>query len=136
VSVLRRSQSIAAAATFVDDPVVQVSSLRFGHWGIYAATFSGPVFAIVLAMVFMGGILNIEGLTPGFCQPHGVGPSACPATHTAQFWTPQFWVLQRGFSLSGNIDAAKLLVLCFLSGFAEQLVPDVLDRFAHTVAKK
>ncbi len=128
VSVLRRSHSIAEAATFADDPLVQVSSLRFGRWGIYAATFSGPVFAIVLALVFMGGLISIDGLTPAFCSQHtGV---VCPGPRT------QFWVLQRSFSLNANIDAAKLLTLCFLSGFAEQLVPDVLDRFAQTVVKK
>jgi hypothetical protein len=128
VSILRRSQSIATAETFTDDPMVQVSALRFGRWGIYAAVFSGPVFAIVLALVFMGGIINVDGLTPVFCTHYTA--TDCPGPRE------QFWVLQRAFTLKTNIDAAKLLVLCFLSGFAEQLVPDVLDRFAQTVAKK
>jgi len=128
VSILRRSHSIAAAATFADDPMVQVSALKFGDWGLYAAVFTGPVFAIVLAVIFMGGVVSVDGLTPTFCT-HAL-KADCPGAHD------QFWVLQRGFSLKANFDAAKLLTLCFLSGFAEQLVPDMLNRFADTITKK
>ncbi len=128
VSILRRTQSIAAAATFADDPVVQVSALEVGYFGLYAAALSGGVFAVILTLACMGGFLNIQGLTPEFCTPGGSG--ACPAS------AAPFTVLQHDFALKTGFDAAKLLFLCFLSGFAEQLVPDVLDRFAQSVSKK
>jgi len=128
VSILRRSENIAAAATFADDPVVQISALRYGDWGLYAAALSGAVFAVVLAMIFMGNMVSVQGLTPSFCSPPG--GAHCPGP------LDQFTILQRNYALIGYADGAKLLVLCFLAGFAEQLVPDVLDRFAQTIAKK
>lgn len=80
---------------------------------VYASPVVGAVFAAVLYVLFLAGLLQGE-LFPTFdC-------AAEPFTDFAAF---------ADCGPSTNSDVAMALVWAFVAGFGEKLVPNVLDRF-------
>ena len=65
-SISRRSQQIVASSPMEDDPVIQASGLQQGAASLVVAALTGPVFALILLVIFMGGALQIGDLTPTF----------------------------------------------------------------------
>ena len=103
ISMLRRLQALPPGST----PLFDTIALNAGQLGVGLAPIYGGIFAMVLYLVFLSGILDtVIASTAG----NTVFPRFTDATPRA---TP---------------DYAKLLVWAFVAGFAEQLVPDVLNR--------
>lgn len=117
VSIMRRSQNALDLGPIDIDPVRQISALRHGFSGMLIAAFVGPVLALVLFAVFAGDMLTIAGLTPEFVKDCNSGCS--------------FSFLGHSYGFVGADDAAKMAIWAFLAGFAEQFVPDVLDKFTR-----
>ena len=51
-------------------------------------------------------------------------------------WNPVFTLFDFAFRPKSGLDAAKLIVWSFVAGFAEQLVPDMLDQFGNAGKRK
>jgi hypothetical protein len=80
---------------------------------VYLSPVTGGVFALVLYVLFLSGLLQ------GDLSPH----FACatePFTSFGRF---------ADCAPSTNSDVAMALVWAFVAGFAEHFVPNVLDRF-------
>ena len=110
VSSQRRMQKIPTDG----DPLVGVFGLENAGYYLWLSPLLGSIFAAVLALLFMGGILQ-GTVFPEFTK-------ACD-TATHSMFNPGCLSLP-----NCALDYAKLFVWCFLAGFAEQLVPDSLDR--------
>jgi hypothetical protein len=106
VSMQRRLQSITAEGT-------SFTQLEQGSQGILLSPISGSVFAVLVYVLFISGLMT----GPLF-------PSFLPATSTAVFGLPSLHSLYP----EHVSDFGKLLIWSFLAGFAERLVPDILDR--------
>jgi hypothetical protein len=124
-SIARRAHQLLSSSPLSEDPVVQVSALDEGAASLRIAAITGPVFALVVLLIFMSSGLKIDGLTPEFVSaaPHGGNPM-------------DFRIFNHEVWLKDGVDGAKLAVWAFVSGFAEQFVPDVLDRFANAGSGK
>jgi hypothetical protein len=111
VSSQRRMQTIPADG----DPLISVLGLDDARYYLWLSPLLGAVFAVVLAWMFMGGV--VQGtLFPNFgTEPKG------------DTWFPELFSVR---PLQGPAEYAKLFVWSFLAGFAERLVPDNLDRLA------
>lgn len=114
VSVQQRFQSF----TNEGDPIYNISELIHGRSSIYLAPVSGAVFAMVLFLMFLGGLLG-GSLFPMF-------PSVLNTQDSIN--VPSFMSVFTDAAPQGLIDYAKLIVWSFLAGFAERLVPDALSR--------
>lgn len=80
--------------------------------GSSSVTFSlsfGPVFAFVLLLFFAGGFISGD-MFPSIAKLNAKIDSS------------------HGFGL--DVESAKLTLWCFIAGFAEKFVPDVLDNIA------
>lgn len=119
VSIIQRSQAQAVADLSVGDPVAHISALRHGLSGLVVAGLAGPALALVLVPLFAGGIITIGDLTPTFNK-------VCDEA------VANFNLIDHCVSLDMT-GSAKMLVWAFLAGFAERLVPDVLDRLVGRV---
>lgn len=114
VSIIQRSQAQAVANLSAGDPVAHISALRHGLSGLVVAGLAGPALALVLVPLFAGDMISLGDLTPEF-------------RHYCKGARANFSLIDHCVSLDGA-GSAKLLVWAFLAGFAERLVPDVLDR--------
>jgi hypothetical protein len=111
VSSQRRMQNIPGDG----DPLISVLGLDDARYYLWLSPLLGAVFAVILAWMFMGGIM--EGtLFPAFAHSSKNG-----TLFSGLFSEPL---------LQGPAEYAKLFVWSFLAGFAERLVPDNLDRLA------
>ena len=110
IGMVRRLETIPAN----NDPTANFLDLKYGYVSVILAPISGAIFAVVLSLLFAGGILSG---TPF--------PSFETDTKDLHFFA--------SLSRIDNADGAKLLIWSFLAGFAECLVPDTLDRI---VARK
>lgn len=120
-SIARRADKLLTASPLDADPVIQASALQQGTASLMIAFVTGPVFALALLLIFLSHNLQIGQLTPNF---HG---AICDHGCTKE----DFRVFHYVFWFDNEIDAAKLALWAFIAGFAEQFVPDVLDRFAN-----
>ena len=116
-SILQRIQKFKASSAFgQDDTLIMLSSLDYGKLGVYFALISGVVFSTALFLVFAAQMLK--------------GPFF-PAIFTPKDTTVlPFSIFASATNPVDGAEYAKLLVWSFLAGFAERMVPDVLDRIA------
>ena len=103
ISMLRRLQDMPSGST----PLIDTVALNAGQFGIGLAPVYGGIFAMVLYLVFLSRLLD---------------SIIAPTAQAAAF--PMF----NDATPAATADAAKLLVWAFVAGFAEKLVPDVLNR--------
>lgn len=117
-SIVRRAGKIVRADPLQDDPVVQVSALEKGLESLIVAALCGPIFALLMLMIFMSGAVTMPGLTPTFGRD-GTYPHCS-----------QFELFKQCVAFTNDpTNAPKMGLWAFVAGFAEQLVPDVLNRF-------
>jgi hypothetical protein len=100
------------------DPLVTLFELDSAGYYLWLSPLLGAVFAIVLTLMFIAGILE-GSIFPTFYSP---------ATHHRAGLT-FFTFTWTTLPISGA-DYARLFVWSFLAGFAERLVPDNLDRLS------
>ena len=120
VSILQRIHVAATLNPLAADPVRQISALRLGWSGLLAAALMGPASALVLLLAFASEAVKFTSLTPTFVRCDAMASSG-------------FIFLDHCAAASTRGDAAMILVWSFVAGFAERLVPDVLDRFVNAV---
>jgi hypothetical protein len=114
ISMQRRLQTSYVSG----NPRVTLAQLTYGAWSMYLAPISGAVFGGLLYMMFAGGILS-GSVFPSLVMT----PSGDPPTVIAAFAHRGHVALPAPFP-----DFAKLMVWCFIAGFAERFVPDTIDR--------
>ncbi|MGZ3276896.1 MAG: hypothetical protein ACXWKT_02190 [Caulobacteraceae bacterium] len=120
-SIARRASRILEPGPLFEDPVFQMSALDSGASSLFVAGLTGPVFALILMLLFMSGTVDFGGLTPKFDNAQlGPHPAAQLFNFNVFHWT---------LTVKSGFDGAKLCIWSFIAGFAEQLVPDALDRF-------
>jgi hypothetical protein len=123
VSMVQRIHQFGQTPLLSSDPVAQISGLRSAQSSLVMAALTGPTFALVLLAAFASNAFSLGDITPKFAP---CGPDSLPG----------FILLNRCSAVASHADAAKLLVWAFLAGFAERLVPDVLDRFIGAAEKQ
>ena len=112
VSSQRRMQKIPNNG----DPLIAVFGLDSAGYYLWLSPLLGAIFAVILALMFMGGVLQ-GTVFPAFYAPgHAAGLTFFTFT-----WTT--------LPVSA-VDYAKLFLWAFLAGFAERLVPDSLDHLS------
>ncbi|WP_162054671.1 hypothetical protein [Pontibacter pamirensis] len=113
ISMLQRFQSL----TNDGDPINNVSQMTYGQFGVSISAITGAISAVVLFMVFEAGLLSGE-LFPSHAVP---SEDDKDSSSFLNFYT------HVGPNSIGGF--AKLIVWCFIAGFAERFVPDTLSRF-------
>jgi hypothetical protein len=117
MSVFQRLQTTMEAQT-EQDPMLELIGLKYGRVGIWFSLIIGSVFAVLLYIVFLSGILGQGGIFPELVYPDAP---------------------KNGVSLGdlfngklANPEAyAKALVYSFIAGFAERFVPNILARIVQ-----
>ena len=106
LSLQRRLQNIPTE----NDPLLTMLELENGRFSVSMAPLTGAIFAIVLFLVFVGGL--IQGtLFPGQLNFSN-------------------WKLGDPIQAEALASYGKLLLWSFIAGFAEKFVPDTLDSIA------
>lgn len=106
------------------EPLLTWYNLERGRLSLLVTPFLGGVFATVLLLMMHGGLLQGD-LFPKFPSKE-VGP-ICWHNLRPNFGDPDCNVY---------LDVSKVVVWCFLSGWSERLVPDVLDKLTAYSAHK
>ncbi|WP_162527277.1 hypothetical protein, partial [Sphingomonas solaris] len=120
MSVTRRLQGAIDSQVLAEDPLFEIAALELGRSGIMLSCLTGSIFALVVFAIFYGDVGKVLGLNGGFLFPalsgHMLGRYAGIAP---------------ALGLAGDGDAARMLLIAFVAGFAERLVPDSIDRILH-----
>jgi hypothetical protein len=111
ISSQRRVQSIPS----VGESLTDMTNLYFYQPSVIVSAMSGAIFAAILCMLFASGLIS-SNLFPTL--DISVHETFVPSVHMT----------------SG--DLGKLLIWCFIAGFAERFVPDTLDRLVSRSAKE
>jgi len=115
LSMLQRYQSVSREG----DPIDNISELTQGWSRLFLPAISGAIFAALLYMMVIGGLLQgdlfpaMTAETQNSTNPDGVGLMD---------------LMQHGRPASSS-SYAKLIIWSFLAGFAERFVPDTLTSF-------
>ncbi len=108
ISSQRRVQSIPS----VGESLTDMTNLHFFGSSLTVSAMSGAIFAAILSMLFASGLVK-----------------------SILFPTVNLSPLDPNVHMSSE-DLAKLLIWCFIAGFAERFVPDTLDRLVSRSAKE
>ncbi len=115
ISLVQRVQSIPSTG----DPILNVLNIKSGRWDFLLAPFSGALFALLAYLLFISGFVNGQ-LFPSIVDgPKELSPND---PHLSFNWYAH-WMMPKS-----PTDFAKLLIWCFIAGFAERLIPDALNR--------
>jgi hypothetical protein len=121
VSSQRRMESIPSDG----DPLISVFGLDNAGYYLWLSPLLGAVFAVVLALMFIGGVL--KGVVfPDFYMP------PVPVKEAPFAFFDFTWITLP----KTGADYGKLFIWSFVAGFAERLVPDSLDRLAAKLNPK
>jgi hypothetical protein len=143
VSVAQRFQKAVESPVLSGDPVFAIGGLAAGWNGVRLAMASAAVFAGLAYLLFASGLANLLGLSGGLF-PVPVGASECglpPAGRAAD--SIAFTATEAAFrsgsagdrfafamGLCSRTELMKMLIIAFLAGFSERLVPDILNQIA------
>ena len=117
VSSQRRMQNIPSEG----DPLISVFGLDNAGYYLWLSPLLGAIFAVILALMFVAGLLK-GSVFPDFFVPLRGTARGLPFFHFTWDTLP-----------TSSAEYAKVLVWAFLAGFAERLVPDSLDRLASKI---
>jgi hypothetical protein len=130
-SIMRRMRSDADQhGGGAESSFKELTALAYGKIGISISLLFGVVFSLVLLLVFYGGLAEqlfnpkLTGLVVPSLPLTWAGDQTCAGTC--------FFGLNP--DSAGNFG--KLMVWSFLAGFAEQLVPDALNRLTTKALEK
>lgn len=113
ISLQRRLQSTSEET----DPLISLFGLANAGAEVMLAPVSGAVFALLLYVLF------ISGLVQGALFPSIYTPDSYEGWKSITFGVMSYYVGPKT-----GTDFGKLLVWCFIAGFAERFIPDTLDR--------
>lgn len=113
VSSQRRMQGLPTDG----DPLISIFGLDNAGYYLWLSPLLGAIFAVVLMMMFVGGMLK-GAIFPEFLHVVASRPGL------------SFFDTVWGTLPVDSENYGKLLVWSFLAGFAERLVPDSLDRLS------
>lgn len=116
-SVLRRLQGIETKEEINQKSGVSISILIDGSWSLYLALASGAVFGAMGLFIFGSGLFK------DILQPD-LMPKISKVVDGSYY-----------FKLSDYSDTCKMAVWAFIFGFAEQLIPDLLNILGNGVKK-
>lgn len=123
LSIGRRMLPVSSQNVTDSDPVIRATQFDHGRTGIYLSIVVGASFSIVLYMLMVAGLSKISGtMMPEFVKPDVVGDLSI--SHYFERFMPV-----------DTFSFAKLLCWSFVAGFAEQFVPDMLDRMSKSGGK-
>lgn len=114
LSMQQRYQSMSREG----DPIDNIAEMTQGWTRLFLPAISGAIFAVLLYMMIIGGLLQGE-LFPALDEqvqiktPNGVGLLA----------------LLEQVRPASSSSYAKLIIWSFIAGFAERFVPDTLSSF-------
>jgi hypothetical protein len=112
---LRIQQSPASG-----DTILNLLLLKKARASFLFSFISGPIFAMLAYFVLASNLVD-GTLFPEFPRP--------PYKEMPKAATVDYFVFLQPTTAS---DLAKLLIWCFVAGFAERLIPDTLDRLLVT----
>jgi hypothetical protein len=124
ISALRRMQSISDDG----DPIYVIQGIRSARFWLLFSPLLGGIFAVVALLFFVSGSLS-GSIFPAFHMPGDLPCALNLPAGTAcdpAFMKPQWWFWQRLLPIA-PMDYAKLFLWCFISGFAERFIPDMID---------
>lgn len=124
ISALRRMQSISEDG----DPIYVIQGIRSARFWLLFSPLLGGIFAIVALLFFLSGFLS-GSIFPAFHLPGDLPctltpPASTPCDQT--YMKPAWWFWQHLLPIA-PMDYAKLILWCFVSGFAERFIPDMID---------
>lgn len=115
VSLLQRLEQASNTTTNFTDSTTNSTDIYHGMSSFYIISLvvSGAVFSVLVYLLARSQLINVLDLLP---KPD---PELCKVTPNTieKFLCDPY----------DSAQTAKLLILCFISGFAERFVPDVLD---------
>ena len=136
LSTIQRLQNTLHSKVLCHDPVEEVLALNEGNTSILFTVLSGGAFAFLAYLLFASGIAGklgfAQGIFPNFVTPGE--PTRILNVARENNENIFFESLAQSLHLVDWTDLCKLLVLAFLAGFAERLVPDALDRLARPIS--
>jgi hypothetical protein len=137
LSLQHRIQSIPRSG----DAILNILSLKSGWLSVILAPVSGAIFAFILFLAFAAGVVG------GSIFPEMYGPaertanekrasvaaregftSELNARAADEYEETSFVHFLWHAIPSRHLELAKLLLWCFIAGFAERLIPDTLNR--------
>jgi len=122
VSVSQRFQKAMDQDVLQADPVFTIGGIAIGQRGIDVAMVMAGVFSVLLYFVFAGGMAATLGFSGGLFPEVNNCPKVLQASYMGD--------LSRNLGFCGQRDLLRMFVFAFAAGYAERLVPDVLNRIA------
>ncbi len=121
VSLLQRIEKATNIPPLITDTVHDATQIthNMSNWYVASLLVSGAVFALLIYLIAVSQLVNVLDILPS--------PDSMKSTteNDALLIMPP----------NNKADTAKLLLACFLSGFAERLVPDILDNLIKAKIK-
>lgn len=139
ISTIQRLQNATARDAMVDDGIFELIGLRVGWVGIVMSIGIGGVSGLFIYALISAGLLDavVPDLTSASAGGQGDGSesesaaaeaiSSCRPGQRCWHWANE---TAQALGLADRGELFKLTVYAFVSGFAERLVPDIINKIA------